>query len=349
MYAQNHLAHAISRASDGRGDALFLTRHPDGGAQVSYADFWANAERMAAVLVAAGGVKPGDRVAVQAPPKTVAMLELYVGCVLAGGVFLPPLNTAYTPAEVDYFLSDARPRVFVCDPASLGALRPVADAAGGVASIFTLGAGGEVGSLIDAQTGTKPGFTAVARGEKDLAAILYTSGTTGGRSKGGAMLTHRALASNTEVLRDYWRFTADDVLIHALPIFHTHGLFVATNVTLMAGGASCIFLPGFDADAVLGYMPRATALMGGVPTFYTRLLDQEGGLGGEAAKTMRLFVSGSAPPLLTETHDRWRAVTGHAILERYGMTETNMNTSNPPYEACGARARWAFRCLGGWS
>ena len=316
MYRQNYLAHAISRASDGRGEARFLTRHPD-GAEVSYATFWANAERMAAVLVAAG-VAPGDRVAVQAP-KTVAMLELYVGCVLAGGVFLP-LNTAYTPAEVDYFLSDASPRIFVCDPARLDALTSVADAAG-VANVFTLGAG-EVGSLVDAQAGAEPGFVAVARGAGDLAAILYTSGTTG-RSK-GAMLTHGALASNSEVLRDYWRFTDQDVLIHALPIFHTHGLFVATNVTLMAGG-SCIFLPGFDADAVLGYMPRATALMG-VPTFYTRLLDQPGL--GAAARGMRLFVSGSAP-LLAETHDRWRATTGHAILERYGMTETNMNTSNP--------------------
>ncbi|WP_421703425.1 malonate--CoA ligase [Aliiroseovarius sp.] len=316
MYAQNHLAHAISRASDGRGEALFLTRHPD-GAEVTYAEFWAGAERMAAVLVAAG-VTPGDRVAVQAP-KTVAMLELYVGCVLAGGVFLP-LNTAYTPAEVAYFLGDASPRVFVCDPGKLDALTPIADEAG-VANVFTLGAG-EVGSLVDAQAGAESGFTAVARGAEDLAAILYTSGTTG-RSK-GAMLTHRALASNSDVLRDYWRFTAQDVLIHALPIFHTHGLFVATNVTLMAGG-SCIFLPGFDAEAVMGYMPRATAMMG-VPTFYTRLLDQEGL--GEAAQNMRLFVSGSAP-LLAETHDRWRAVTGHAILERYGMTETNMNTSNP--------------------
>ncbi|WP_300512877.1 malonyl-CoA synthase [Aliiroseovarius sp.] len=316
MYRQNYLAHAISRASDGRGEGLFLTRHPD-GATVRYADFWKNAERMAAVLVAAG-VTPGDRVAVQAP-KTVAMLELYVGCVLAGGVFLP-LNTAYTPAEVAYFLGDARPRVLVCDPEKLEALTPIAVEAG-VANIFTLGAG-EIGSLIDARAGAEPGFTAVARGAQDLAAILYTSGTTG-RSK-GAMLTHRALASNSEVLRDYWRFTSDDVLIHALPIFHTHGLFVATNVTLMAGG-SCIFMPGFDAGAVLGYMPRATALMG-VPTFYTRLLDQQGL--GEAAKGMRLFVSGSAP-LLAETHERWRAATGHAILERYGMTETNMNSSNP--------------------
>ena len=151
---------------------------------------------------------------------------------------------------------------------------------------------------------------------------MYTSGTTG-RSK-GAMLTHKALASNSETLRDYWHFTKDDVLIHALPIFHTHGLFVATNISLMAGSA-CIFMAGFDAETIRDYMPSATALMG-VPTFYVRLLETPGL--AQAAKNMRLFVSGSAP-LLAETHDRWRDMTGHAILERYGMTETNMNTSNP--------------------
>lgn len=316
MYDQNHLAHAISNASDGRHDATFLT---DGrtGKVTSYGAFWANAERMAAALVALG-VKPGDRVAVQAP-KEPAMLELYVGTVLAGGVFLP-LNTAYTPDEVAYFLSDAAPRVFVCEPNKLDALTPVAEDAQ-VAHVLTLGAD-EVGTLVPARDAEEPGFEAVAREALDLAAILYTSGTTG-RSK-GAMLTHRALASNSETLRDYWRFTDKDVLIHALPIFHTHGLFVATNVTLMAGGAA-VFLPGFDAEAIIDAMPDATALMG-VPTFYTRLLKDD--RLAEASKGMRLFVSGSAP-LLPETHDRWREVTGHAILERYGMTETNMNTSNP--------------------
>ncbi|WP_298560450.1 malonyl-CoA synthase [uncultured Aliiroseovarius sp.] len=316
MYDQNHLAHAISRASDGRHDATFLK---DGrtGKVTSYGDFWANAERMAAALVALG-VAPGDRVAVQAP-KEPAMLELYVGTVLAGGVFLP-LNTAYTPDEVAYFLGDAAPRVFVCEPGKLDALTPVAEDAQ-VAHVLTLGAG-ETGTLVPARDAQKPGLKAVARDALDLAAILYTSGTTG-RSK-GAMLTHRALASNSETLRDYWRFTDKDVLIHALPIFHTHGLFVATNVTLMAGGAA-VFLPGFDAGAIIDAMPNATALMG-VPTFYTRLLKDD--RLAEASKGMRLFVSGSAP-LLAETHDRWREVTGHAILERYGMTETNMNTSNP--------------------
>ena len=316
MYDSNYLAHRLRRASAGLEERTFLTHAAD-GQKVCYGDFFHNAERMASALRHMG-VQPGDRVAVQAP-KTQEMLELYVGCVLAGAVFLP-LNTAYTPAELRYFLSDASPALFVCDPERLSDLTPVAKECG-VAQIRTVATDGS-GSLRDARDAEAPGFDPIPRGALDLAAILYTSGTTG-RSK-GAMLTHRALASNSETLRDVWRFTGDDVLIHALPIFHTHGLFVATNVTLIASG-SCIFLPGFDAGAIMAAMPKATALMG-VPTFYTRLLQQEGL--AEAAKGMRLFVSGSAP-LLSETHDRWRAVTGHAILERYGMTETNMNTSNP--------------------
>lgn len=316
MYDKNHLARALRRASVGRDDAAFLTDQRT-GETVSYGAFFARAERMAALLVAKG-VKPGDRIAVQAP-KTQAMLELYVGSVLAGAVFLP-LNTAYTGAELAYFLGDAEPALLVCDPGNLAALTPVARAAK-VPLILTLGPD-ETGSLTEARDAFAPGFAAIPRKGDDLAAILYTSGTTG-RSK-GAMLSHLALASNSETLKDYWRFTADDVLIHALPIYHTHGLFVATNITAMAG-ASCIFMAGFDAGAIVAAMPKATALMG-VPTFYTRLLDTPGL--ADAAKNMRLFVSGSAP-LLAETHDRWRAVTGHAILERYGMTETNMNTSNP--------------------
>ena len=316
MYEENHLARAISMASDGRHDATFLIDGRSGNT-TSYGAFWANAERMAAALVGMG-LQPGDRVAVQAP-KEPAMLELYVGSVLAGGVFLP-LNTAYTADEIGYFLGDAAPRVFVCDPEKVEALTQVAQHAG-VAHVQTLGAG-EDGNLVKLRDAQPAGFKAVPRDPLDLAAILYTSGTTG-RSK-GAMLTHRALASNSQTLRDYWRFTEKDVLIHALPIFHTHGLFVATNVTLMAGG-SAIFLPAFDAEAIIEVMPNATALMG-VPTFYTRLLKDP--RLADASKNMRLFVSGSAP-LLAETHDRWREVTGHAILERYGMTETNMNTSNP--------------------
>lgn len=314
MYAQNTLAHQIAKNTS--ANSLFI-EHGLTGQTWTYAQFFAGAERMARVLQDAG-LQPGDRVAVQAG-KSVEMLQLYMGAVLAGGVFLP-LNTAYTAAEVNYFLNDATPTVFVCDPEKLEALIPVAQSAG-TAQIFTLDKDGN-GTLRDAQDASSAGFEAIKRGPADLAAILYTSGTTG-RSK-GAMLTHRALASNSATLRDYWRFTDKDVLIHALPVFHTHGLFVATNVTMMAGG-SCIFLPGFDADAILNVMPRASALMG-VPTFYTRLLQRP-----ELAKVstnMRLFISGSAP-LLAETHIRWREVTGHAILERYGMTETNMNTSNP--------------------
>ena len=316
MYQGNYLAEQIAAASADRLGAVFL-EHGLTGEILKYRDFWQGAEQMAAALTDLG-VEPGDRVAVQTP-KTVAMLQLYVGTVLAGGVFLP-LNTAYTPAEVEYFLTDARPRVFVCDPAKRGALTQIAGKAG-VSALLTL-ASDESGTLTQARDAQTPGFQAVPRDASDLAAILYTSGTTG-RSK-GAMLTHRALASNSLTLRDYWQFTDKDVLIHALPIFHTHGLFVATNVTLMAGG-SCIFLPGFDAAKIIELMPRATSLMG-VPTFYTRLLDQPEL--ADASRNMRLFVSGSAP-LLAETHDRWRETTGHAILERYGMTETNMNTSNP--------------------
>lgn len=316
MYHGNHLAEKLRAASLGAENNLFLRNHQT-GEDISYKAFFANAERMAKALVASG-VKPGDRVAVQVP-KTQAMLELYVGTVIAGAVFLP-LNTAYTAAEITYFLTDAEPRIFVCDPNCKDELSAVAKDAG-VAEVLTIGAD-ENGSLPERRDAAAPGFTPSPRGPDDLAAILYTSGTTG-RSK-GAMLTHRALASNAQTLKDSWHFSADDVLIHALPIFHTHGLFVATNITLLAG-SSCIFMSKFDADDILGYMPDATVLMG-VPTFYVRLLETEGL--GKASVNMRLFVSGSAP-LLAETHDRWRDVTGHAILERYGMTETNMNTSNP--------------------
>ena len=318
-YLDNHLAGRLRAASCGREAVCFaeLAEAP-GRPKISYGDLFAGAERHAKALAAAG-LQPGDRVAVQVE-KSIGALQLYLGTVLAGGVFLP-LNTAYTAAEVRYFLSDAEPRVFVCDPAKLETLQAVATETG-VGRVLTLSAAG-AGSLTDLVEEQEPGFEAVARGRDDLAAILYTSGTTG-RSK-GAMMTHGNLASNAEVLRESWRFTAEDVLIHALPIFHTHGLFVATNVTLLAGG-SLIFRARFDAEAVLEDMARATAMMG-VPTFYVRLLDCAG-LTKEATAGMRVFISGSAP-LLAETHRLWAERTGHAILERYGMTETGMNTSNP--------------------
>lgn len=186
----------------------------------------------------------------------------------------------------------------------------------------TLNADG-TGSLTDKAAQQPTQFDTVARDADDLAAFLYTSGTTG-RSK-GAMLTQANLLSNAQTLVKEWQFTADDVLLHALPIFHTHGLFVATNVTLVAGG-SMIFMPGFDLEQILAQMPRATTMMG-VPTFYTRLLDDPR-FTREAAAHMRLFISGSAP-LLAETHVQFEERTGQRILERYGMTETNMNTSNP--------------------
>jgi malonyl-CoA/methylmalonyl-CoA synthetase len=269
------------------------------------------------------GVEPGDRVAVQVE-KSIEAIMLYLGTIRAGAVFLP-LNTAYTAAEIEYFVGDAEPRVFVCDPVKADALRPIAAKAG--ARLETLGVyrspDVSAGTLSDRTLAAPPRFDDVARGPDDLGAILYTSGTTG-RSK-GAMLTHDNLASNAATLAATWRFTPDDVLIHALPIFHTHGLFVATN-TVLVGGAGMIFLNRFDPDKVFEVMPRATAMMG-VPTFYTRLL-QDPRLTAEATQHMRLFISGSAP-LLAETHREWQARTGHAILERYGMTETGMTTSNP--------------------
>ncbi len=284
---------------------------------ISYADLIALSGRLANVLVTRG-VKPGDRVAVQVE-KSVPALILYLATVRAGAVYLP-LNTAYTLAELEYFISDAEPSLVVCDPSKREGIEQLAAKVG--ASVETLDAAGQ-GSLTDAAADSADVFRTVQRAGDDLAAILYTSGTTG-RSK-GAMLTHDNLVSNALTLIDAWRFTADDVLIHALPIYHTHGLFVASNVILFSG-ASMIFLPKFDADEVLGLMPRATALMG-VPTFYVRLLLHPG-LTKEMTSGMRLFVSGSAP-LLAETHREWSTRTGHAILERYGMTETNMNTSNP--------------------
>ncbi|MDB4854463.1 AMP-binding protein, partial [Planktomarina temperata] len=209
MYHENYLGEALRAASLGADQSLFLQNHQTDDA-VTYQAFFANAERMAQVLVETG-VAPGDKVAVQAP-KTVAMLELYVATVLAGGVFLP-LNPAYTTSEITYFLTDAEPRILVCDPMREGELSPVAKQAG-VSEVLTIGAN-ESGTLVERRDAVVSGFTAVKRGPDDLAAILYTSGTTG-RSK-GAMLTHRALASNAQTLKDVWQFNADDVLIHALP------------------------------------------------------------------------------------------------------------------------------------
>ena len=309
----NHLFDAIRAAAP--GDAPFI--RTDSTRTWTYHDALALSGRIANAMDTLG-IRPGDRVAVQVE-KSAEALILYLACLRSGAVYLP-LNTAYTLAELDYFIGDAEPRLVVVSSIARGGVEKIAKPHGAI--VETLDADG-TGSLLDLARDEPADFIDASRSADDLAAILYTSGTTG-RSK-GAMLTHGNLLSNALTLRDYWRVTADDRLIHALPIFHTHGLFVATNVTLLAG-ASMFLLSKFDADEVVSLMPQATMLMG-VPTFYVRLL-QSARLDKEAVANIRLFISGSAP-LLAETHTEFQARTGHAILERYGMTETNMNTSNP--------------------
>ncbi|MES2294776.1 MAG: malonyl-CoA synthase [Pseudomonadota bacterium] len=309
------VSHLLAQFPAASPDRAFITTAD--GRVLTYGGLGALSARLAHALVALG-VKPGDRVAAQLE-KSPEAIALYLACVRAGAIWLP-LNTAYTRAELAYFVADAEPALFVAVPGR-------EDLVTGVA-VASMGIDGKTGSLIELAARQPEIFADVARGPDDLAAILYTSGTTG-RSK-GAMLSHENLASNARTLASAWRFTDRDVLLHALPIYHTHGLFVATNTTLMAGSAM-LFLPRPDADEMFRLMPQATVMMG-VPTFYTRLL-ADARLTRETTRHIRLFVSGSAP-LLAETHREWSARTGHAILERYGMTETNMNTSNP-YE--GAR------------
>jgi malonyl-CoA/methylmalonyl-CoA synthetase len=257
---------------------------PDGSV-IHYEDLDAASARIAHALVATG-CRPGDRVAVQVD-KCWEALALYLACLRAGLVFLP-LNTGYQKGELGYLFGDAEPAVIVCQP-----------------------------------DGEPEGFATVVSQPDDLAAILYTSGTTG-RPK-GAMLTHRNLGSNALALTACWGFTRGDVLLHALPIYHVHGLFVACHCALLSG-SRMLWLARFDAGEVRALLPRATAMMG-VPTFYTRLLALPE-FGAADCRTMRLFVSGSAP-LLPETFEQFRARTGFTILERYGMSETGMNTSNP--------------------
>lgn len=288
------------------------------GQRYSYREFDALAARLAAAL-AQLGVTKADRVAAQIE-KSPEAIALYVACLKLAAVFVP-LNTAYTLAELEYFLQDSQPRVAVVRPQDAANVQAIA-ARTGVAEVHTLGTQGD-GSLPELAASVTRTVDPVTAEPAALAALLYTSGTTG-RSK-GAMLSRGNLASNAATLVDAWRFDERDVLLHALPIFHVHGLFVAIN-TVLASGASMLFLPKFDADEVLRHLPRATVMMG-VPTFYTRLL-QHSGLTQEATRNVRLFVSGSAP-LLADTHREFHERTGHAILERYGMSETLMNTSNP--------------------
>ena len=281
---------------------------------IAYGELDATSAQFAHALLAAGAC-PGDRVAVQVE-KCWEALALYLACLRAGLVYLP-LNTGYQKSELAYFFGDAEPAIIVGRPdaaALLVALRPQA-------TVFTLGPG--EGTLFDAARDQADVFDPAQSAPDDLAAILYTSGTTG-RAK-GAMLSHRNLASNALTLVERWGFTHDDVLLHALPLYHVHGLFVACHCALLSG-ARMLWFAKFEARAVVAALPKATVMMG-VPTFYSRLL-AEPGFGADACRTIRLFVSGSAP-LLPATFDEFAQRTGHTILERYGMTETGMNISNP--------------------
>ncbi|WP_157263487.1 malonate--CoA ligase [Azohydromonas aeria] len=273
----------------------------------------------------ADGVPP--RVAVQVD-KSVEALMLYLGVLRAGMVYLP-LNNAYQAAEVEYFVSNAEPSVVVCAPRNFGWVSRTAFNAG-AQHVFTLGEERD-GTLLQRAAAQPHEQAPVARGAGDLAAILYTSGTTG-RSK-GAMLSHGNLLSNAQVLQDYWDWQPGDVLIHALPIFHVHGLFVASHGALL-NGSRMLWLNKFDPRAVIAQLPRATVFMG-VPTLYVRLL-ADAGLTREACARMRLFISGSAP-LLIDTFTQWQERTGFTILERYGMSETAMLSSNPCKPADGTR------------
>jgi malonyl-CoA/methylmalonyl-CoA synthetase len=291
------------KAQAGDPDRVWLV---DG--RVTYADLLAETGRLANAILALG-LRKGDRLLLQVE-KCEAVLSLYLACLRTGVVFLP-VNPGYTLAETAHFLADAEPALAVADP------ERVAGLAGHGARAMALS------YLLGLAAGQRPDFADPQHDPDDLAAILYTSGTTG-RSK-GVMLSRENLASNAEALVGLWRFSEADVLLHVLPVFHTHGLFVATNCVLYAG-ARMIFQRSFQPSAVLAALPAATVMMG-IPTFYTRLL-ADAGLTRAAVAPVRLFISGSAP-LSPATHAEWRERTGHAILERYGMTETNMITSNP--------------------
>ncbi|HEY5666359.1 MAG TPA: malonyl-CoA synthase [Gammaproteobacteria bacterium] len=285
---------------------------------LSYRDMDELSGRMASALSSLG-VRPGDRVSVQVE-KSPECLALYLSCLRAGFVF-HPLNMAYKTQELEYFLTNAEPEAVICDArneASIGALARQA----GAKHVLTLNGDG-AGTLGERAESASPHFETISRSRDDLAALLYSSGTTGVPK--GIMLSHWNLLSNTQTLIEAWGFTADDRLLHALPIFHVHGLFVANGCVLLSG-ASMRWLPAYKVDEVIRFLPECSVMMG-VPTYYTRLLSNAA-FDRDVARNVRLFVSGSAP-LLEETFAAFEARTGHRILERYGMTETNMNTSNP--------------------
>ena len=307
------LTAALSAAFSDHADKPCL-RVPDGRCW-TYGEVDELAQRMVAVLEQRG-LTAGDRVLVQVD-KSVAAVALYLACLRAGCAYVP-INTAYTAAEVAYFVDDAQPALFVCRPDDATDMT----AAFPAIAVESLDSS-EAGSLLDAALAAAPVTRLAASQPDDVAAILYTSGTTG-RSK-GAMLTQGNLLSNAEALIELWGWQSDDVLLHALPIFHVHGLFVALHCVFLTG-TEALFLGGFSAAEVAAHLPRATVMMG-VPTFYTRLLDHPG-FSAASCANMRLFISGSAP-LTEQTFAAWEARTGQKILERYGMSETAMITSNP--------------------
>ncbi|MEX0646120.1 MAG: AMP-binding protein, partial [Parvularculaceae bacterium] len=288
-----------------------------GASSYSYGDIDRLSAQFAAALIGLG-LAPGERVVAQVE-KSVGAVALYLATLRAGGVFIP-LNTAYTPSEVAFFLEDARPCIFICQPEKRAALASVARAAN-VSHVAELGPTAADG-FWRAALELAPFNSVVSRDGEDLASILYTSGTTG-RSK-GAMLSHRALATNAEALSDIWGLSSSDVLLHALPIFHIHGLFVALNTSFL-NASTIIFLSSFTPHKVRKHLRDATVMMG-VPTYYSRLLDD--GITRDECRHIRLFISGSAP-LTEEASNAWMARTGCKILERYGMTEAGMIASNP--------------------
>lgn len=293
-----------------------------GGAHAGLRYSWRDLDRASAMmanLLASLKLPAGSRIAVQVE-KSVEALVLYLATLRAGHVFLP-LNTAYQAGEIEYFIGNAEPAVVVCSQANFGWVSKIAFKAG-TRHVFTLD-DNRTGSLLQRAAHHSDVHTPATSAADDLGVIIYTSGTTG-RSK-GAMLSHGNMLSNAQVLRQYWGWQPDDVLIHALPIFHVHGLFVAIHGALI-NGSPMLWLNKFEPRAVVELFPRATVFMG-VPTLYVRLL-AEPGLTKQQVAHMRLFVSGSAP-LLIETFDEWKVRTGHTILERYGMSETVMITSNP--------------------
>ncbi|MEW6706571.1 MAG: malonyl-CoA synthase [Pseudomonadota bacterium] len=323
--SENHNLYAALRAGFPAALDRVAIETADGpGAPQHYT--WRDLERgsaMIANLLQSLALPEGARVAVQTE-KSVEALMLYLAVLRAGYVYLP-LNTAYQAAEIDYFIGNAKPSVVVCSGKSFQWVSRIAFSKG-TKHVFTLN-DDRSGSLLERAAHCSDQQVPAQRAAGDLAAILYTSGTTG-RSK-GAMLSHGNMLSNARVLQEFWGWRrpeeGGDVLVHALPIFHVHGLFVASHGALL-NGSKMIWFNKFEPRAVISRFKEATVFMG-VPTLYVRMLGEDS-LDREACAHMRLFLSGSAP-MLVETFNEWRERTGHTIVERYGMSETVMLTSNP--------------------